>query len=76
MPDWVIEDGIGETRAALVEDGEIVEARVRREGITAAGTVIEAKLVAVAPRVTVETRPPQPELPPPPPAPPVEPAMG
>ena len=55
MPEWIVEDGIGETRAALVEaDGEIVEARVRREGITPAGTVVEAKLVAVAPRVTVE----------------------
>lgn len=54
MPEWIIEEGIGETRAALVENGEIVEARVRRDGITPAGTVLEAKLVAVAPRVTVE----------------------
>jgi hypothetical protein len=50
----VIENGIGEIRAALVENDEIVEARVRREGVTSAGTVLEAKLVAVAPRVTVE----------------------
>ena len=54
MPEWVIEEGIGETRAALIENGEIVEARVRRDGITPAGTVLDAKLVAVAPRVTVE----------------------
>jgi hypothetical protein len=54
LPEWVIEDGIGETRAALIENDEIVEARVRRGGITPAGTVLEAKLVAVAPRVTVE----------------------
>ena len=54
MPEWVIEDGVAETRAALIEDGEIVEARVRRDGIMLAGTVLEAKLVAVAPRVTVE----------------------
>ena len=27
LPDWLIERGIGETRCALVEDGEIVEAR-------------------------------------------------
>lgn len=54
MPEWVIERGIGETRAALIEGDEIVEARVRREGVMPAGTVIEAKLVAVAPRVTVE----------------------
>jgi len=50
----VIEEGIGETRAALIEDGEIVEARVRREGVTPAGTILEAQLVAVAPRVMVE----------------------
>lgn len=54
MADWIVEDGIGEARAALVEDGEIVEARVRRAGVVPAGTVLEAKLVAVAPRVTVE----------------------
>lgn len=54
MPEWIVEEGIGETRAALVEGDEIVEARVRREGVVPAGTVLEAKLVAVAPRVTVE----------------------
>ena len=54
MAEWIIEEGIGETRAALVEDGEIVEARIRREGVTPAGTVLEARLIAVAPRVTVE----------------------
>ena len=54
MPEWIVEDGIGETRAALIERGEIVETRVRREGVIAAGTVLEAKLVAVAPRVLVE----------------------
>lgn len=54
MPEWLIERGIGETRAALVEDGEILEARVRRDGVIPAGTVLEAKLVAVAPRVAVE----------------------
>jgi ribonuclease G len=50
----VIEEGIGETRAALIEQGDIVEARVRREGVTPAGTVLEARLIAIAPRVTVE----------------------
>ena len=54
MPEWLVEDAIGETRAALVENGEIIEARVRREGVTAAGTILEAQLVGVAPRVTVE----------------------
>jgi hypothetical protein len=54
LPEWLIERGIGETRAALVENGEIVEARVRRDGVIPAGTVLDAKLVAVAPRVNVE----------------------
>ena len=54
MPEWVIEQGIGETPAALIENGEIVEARIRREGVTPAGTIVDAQLVAVAPRVTVE----------------------
>ena len=54
MPKWIIERGIGETRAALVENGEIVEARVRRDGVIPAGTILEAKLLSVAPRVTVE----------------------
>jgi len=54
LPEWLVERGIGETRAALVEDDEIIEARVRRDGVTPAGTVIEAKLIAVAPRVAVE----------------------
>jgi len=54
LPEWLVERGIGETRAALVEDGEVVEARVRRDGVIPAGTILEAKLVAVAPRVAVE----------------------
>ncbi|QIK78589.1 ribonuclease [Sphingomonas piscis] len=54
MPEWIIEHGIGETRAALIEHDTIIEARVRREGIIPAGAVLEGRLVAVAPRVTVE----------------------
>lgn len=54
MPEWLVERGVGETRAALVEDGEIVEARVRRDAVVPAGTILEAKLTAIAPRVTVE----------------------
>ena len=56
MPEWIIEAGIGETRAALVDGDEIIETRVRRDGVTPAGTILEAKLVAVAPRVTVEAK--------------------
>lgn len=54
MPEWLIEHGIGETRAALIEDHEIIEARVRRDGVIPAGTILEGKLVAIAPRITVE----------------------
>ena len=45
MPEWLIEHGIGETRAALVDDGEIIEARIELEGAVPAGSVILARLV-------------------------------
>lgn len=45
MPEWLVERGIGETRAVLIEKGEIVEARIELEGIVPAGTVIAARLV-------------------------------
>ncbi len=44
MPEWLVERGIGETRAALIEDGEIVEARIELEGAIPAGSVVEARL--------------------------------
>ena len=47
MPEWWIERGIGETRCALVEDGRIVEARILREGVVPAGTMMEARLKSV-----------------------------
>jgi hypothetical protein len=47
LPEWLIERGIGETRAALVENGRIVEARIHRDGVVAAGTVLEARLNSV-----------------------------
>ena len=48
MPDWLIEEGIGEVRRALVEDGDIVEATIRLDGAIASGTVIAARLVQAA----------------------------
>ncbi len=42
MPDRLVERGIGETRSALIEAGEIVEARVTLEGAVAAGSVVQA----------------------------------
>lgn len=45
MPEWLVEHGIGESRAALVDKGVIIEARIQLEGAIPAGTVIEARLV-------------------------------
>ncbi|MGN6849344.1 MAG: ribonuclease [Sphingomicrobium sp.] len=47
MPEWLIERGIGETRAALIEDGEIIEARIQLDGAVPAGSVIAARLAGV-----------------------------
>ncbi|MGN6058955.1 MAG: ribonuclease [Sphingomicrobium sp.] len=47
MPEWLIERGIGETRAVLAEHGEIVEARIELDGVTPAGTVVRARLANV-----------------------------
>ena len=44
MPEWLIERGIGETRMALAENGEIVEARIILEGVARAGTGRQAVL--------------------------------
>lgn len=44
MPEWLIERGIGEARAALVDDGEIIEARIALEHAIPAGTVLRARL--------------------------------
>lgn len=44
MPDWLVEQGIGESRAVRIEGGEIVEARIMLDGIVRAGRVLEAKL--------------------------------
>jgi hypothetical protein len=47
LPEWLIERGIGETRAVLVDNGEILEARIQLEGVVPAGSVIEARLTDV-----------------------------
>ena len=44
MPEWAIERGIGEIRAALIEGGHIVEARILRDGVVPAGSVLAARL--------------------------------
>ena len=48
MPEWLVEKGIGESRAALVEGGDIVESRIELDDSIPAGTVIEARLVEIA----------------------------
>ena len=49
MAEWLYEDGIGEARAALVEDGEIVEALIELEGSgPRAGAVVEGRLTAIS----------------------------
>jgi ribonuclease G len=47
LPEWLIERGIGETRYALVEGGEIVEARIELDGQIRAGSIIAARLKQV-----------------------------
>ena len=47
MPEWLIERGIGESRAVLVEGNKIVEARIQMEGSVAAGTVLTVRLASV-----------------------------
>jgi hypothetical protein len=47
LPEWLIERGIGETRAALVESGEIVEAHILLDGVTPAGSVVTARLASL-----------------------------
>lgn len=45
MPEWIFEAGIGEARAALVEDGHIVEAAIERPAPLRLGTVACARLI-------------------------------
>lgn len=46
MPEWLIERGIGETRAVLAERGEIIEAQIELDGVTPAGSVLAARLAS------------------------------
>ena len=47
MTHWLYEDGIGEERAALIEHGRIIEARVQRNDLAlGCGAVVEARLLA------------------------------
>lgn len=45
MPEWLIEQGIGETRALLVDKGEVIAAKLLWPGELTAGEVHPARLV-------------------------------
>ena len=46
MAEWLYEEGIGETRAALIEKGRIVEAQIERDNrLVLAGAAAQGKLV-------------------------------
>ncbi len=49
MAEWVIEHGIGEIRAALIDGERILEARILPEGELIAGTILRARLIARMP---------------------------
>ena len=49
MPEWLVERGIGETRAVRVVNGETVEARIQLDGIIRAGARLAARLKSVGP---------------------------
>lgn len=50
MAEWLYEAGIGEARAALVEEGRIVAAAIEPEGTLTVGTVAAGRLVERLPR--------------------------
>ena len=47
MADWLYEEGIGENRAALVEDGQILEARIELPSAARLGTILPARLIRI-----------------------------
>ncbi len=53
LAEWLYEDGIGEERAALVDNGRIVAARIERHSGVKPGVVLQAQLVS---RVVANTR--------------------
>jgi hypothetical protein len=47
LAEWLLEEGIGETRAILVEDDDILEAAIELPGELRAGTILTARLVRI-----------------------------
>ena len=46
MPEWLIERGIGETRAVLHDHGAILEARIELEAAIPAASIVAARLIS------------------------------
>lgn len=55
MAEWLYEAGIGEARAALVDGGAILAARIELDGALRPGTVAEARLIDRDGRVALAT---------------------
>lgn len=47
MAEWLYEEGIGETRAALIDDDRIIEAEIELPGGHRAGAIIAGRLVQI-----------------------------
>lgn len=47
MAEWLYEEGLGETRAVLVDEGEILEAAIELPSPLRAGAVVEARLAKI-----------------------------
>ena len=47
MAEWLYEAGIGENRAVLVDEGDIVEAAIELPDTLRAGTVAEGRLTSI-----------------------------
>jgi hypothetical protein len=47
LAEWLYEEGIGERRAALVEEGEILEGEIELPGLLAAGAVLPGRLSTI-----------------------------
>jgi hypothetical protein len=53
LAEWLYEEGIGENRAILIDDGEIVEAAIELPGLRA-GAVVPARLISAAGNAVLE----------------------
>ncbi len=47
MAEWLYEQGIGENRAILIEDGNILEAQIELPGLLRVGAVLEGRLANI-----------------------------